>query len=36
MISREIWDKLPKCISGNFEIAQVKWDQLQNFQNLRG
>ena len=26
-ISRAIWDKLPKYIFGNFEIAQVKQGQ---------
>ena len=28
---RVIWDKLPKCIFGNFGIVQVKRRQLQNF-----
>ena len=31
MFGREIWDKLPKCIFGNFEILQF-----QTFQKLQG
>ena len=30
------WDKLPKCIFENSEIALVKQGQFQNFQKSRG
>ena len=33
MLGRAIWNKLPECILENFEIAQVKEGQIQNFQN---
>ena len=36
MFGRVIWDKLPECIFGNFEIAQVKRGQFQNFQESWG
>ena len=36
MFGREIWDKLLECIFENFEIAQVKRGQFQNFQKSRG
>ena len=36
MFGRAIWDKLPKCIFENFEIAWVKWGQFQNFQKSWG
>ena len=36
MLGRAIWDKLPERISENFEIAQVKREQFQNFQKSRG
>ena len=36
MFGRAIWDKLPKCIFENFEIAWVKPGQFQNFQNHEG
>ena len=32
MFGRAIGDKLIKCIFENFEIAQVKLGQFQNFQ----
>ena len=32
MFGRAIWDKLPKCMFENFEIARVKQGQFQNFQ----
>ena len=32
MFGRAIWDKLPKCIFENSEIALVKRGQFQNFQ----
>ena len=32
MFGWTIWDKLPKCIFENFEIAQVKRGQLQKSQ----
>ena len=32
---RAIWDKLRKCIFENYEIAQVKRGQFQNFQKSR-
>ena len=34
MFGRAIWDKLPKCIVENFEIAWVKQGQLQNFKKI--
>ena len=36
MFGRAIWDKLPKCIFENFEIAGVKRGQFQNFHKSRG
>ena len=36
MFEREIWDKLPKYISENFEIARIKRGQFQNYQKSRG
>ena len=36
MYGKAIWDKLPECIFGNFEIARVKRGQFQNFQKSRG
>ena len=36
MLGRAIWDKLLHCIFENFEIAQVKRGQFQNFQKSRG
>ena len=36
MSGRAIWDKLPECIFENFEMAQVKRGQFQNFQKSRG
>ena len=33
MLPRVIWNKLPECIFENFEIAQVKQEQFQNFKN---
>ena len=36
MFARGIWDKLPRCIFENFEIAQVKRGQFQTFQKSRG
>ena len=36
MIGRAIWNKLPECIFKNFEIAQVKRGQFQDFQKSRG
>ena len=36
MFERAIWDKLLECIFQNFEIAQVKRGQFQNFQKPRG
>ena len=36
IIGRSIWDKLPKCIVENSEIAWVKEEQFQNFQKSRG
>ena len=36
MLGRAIWDKLPKCIFENFEIAWVERGQSQNFQKLQG
>ena len=35
MFGRAIWDKLPKCIFENSEIALVKRGQFQNFQKSR-
>ena len=35
MFGRTIWDKLRECIFENFEIAQVKRGQFQNFQKSR-
>ena len=35
MLGRAIWDKLPKCIFENFEIARVKRGQFQIFQKSR-
>ena len=35
MFGRMIWDKLPKCIFQNSEIAQLK-QQFQNFQKSQG
>ena len=35
MFGREIWDKLSKWIFENFQIAQVKCGQLQNFNKSR-
>ena len=35
MFGRTIWDKLPKCIFQNSEIAQLK-QQFQNFQKSQG
>ena len=32
MFRSEIWDKLPECIFGYFEITRVKREQYQNFQ----
>ena len=32
MFRNAIWDKLPKCIFDNFEIARVKQGQFQNIQ----
>ena len=34
MFGRVIWNKLPKCIFGNFEIARVKRAQFQNFSKI--
>ena len=36
MFGRAIWDKLPKCIFENFEIARVKRGQFQKFWKLWG
>ena len=36
MLGRAIWDKLHDCIFENFEIAQVKQAQFQNFQKSQG
>ena len=36
VFGRVIWDKLPKCIVENSEIAWVKQGQLQNFQKSWG
>ena len=36
MFGKEIWDKLPKCILENFEIAQVKRGKFKNFKNYEG
>ena len=36
MFERAIWDKLPKCIFENFEIARLKRWQFQNFQKSQG
>ena len=36
MFERVILDKLPECISENFEIARLKQGQFQNFQKSRG
>ena len=36
MFQRAIWVKLPECISENYEVAQVKWGQFQNFQISQG
>ena len=36
MFGRTIYDKLPKCIVENSEIARVKQDQFQNFQKSQG
>ena len=36
MFGRTIWHKLPECIFENFEIAQVKRGQIQNFENPKG
>ena len=36
MFGRAIWDKLPKCMFENFEIARVKQGQFQNFQKSWG
>ena len=36
MFGRAIWDKLPKCIFENLEIARIKRGQFQNFQKSRG
>ena len=33
MLGRAIWNELPECIWENLEIAQVKEEQIQNFQN---
>ena len=35
MFGKTIWDKLPKCIFQNSEIAQLK-QQFQNFQKSQG
>ena len=36
MFGRAIWDKLPKCIFENSEIAWVKQGQFQDFQKSQG
>ena len=36
MFGRAIWNKLPKCIFENFEIARVQRGQFQNFKNYEG
>ena len=36
MFGRAIWDKWPEGVFENFEIAQVKREQYQNFQKSRG
>ena len=36
MFGRAICDKLPESIFENFEVAQVKREQFQNFQKSRG
>ena len=36
MFGKEIWDKLSECFFENFEIAQLKRRQFQNFQKSRG
>ena len=36
MFGRAIWDKLPKLVFENVEIALVKREQFQNFQKSRG
>ena len=36
MFGREIWDKLLECIFENFDIAQEKRGQSQNFKNHEG
>ena len=35
MFERAIWDKLSNCIFEYFEIARVKLEQFQNFQQSR-
>ena len=35
MFGSAIWDKLPKSIFENFEIARVKRGFFKNFQKLR-
>ena len=35
MFGSAIWDKLPKCIFENSEIARVKRGQFQNFQKSK-
>ena len=36
MLGRAIWDKLSKHIFENFENAQIKQGQFQNFQKSQG
>ena len=36
IFGRAIWDKLPKCIFENSEIAREKRGQFQNFKKSRG
>ena len=36
MFGRTIWNKLLKYVFENFESAQVKREQFQNFQKSRG
>ena len=36
MFGRAVWDKFPKCIFENFEIARVKRGQFQKFRKSQG
>ena len=36
MFGRAIWDKFPKCVFENSEIAWVEQGQFQNFKNHEG